>query len=93
MTEEMTDEPSPTSTNGCANWWTNFTARSTKYATVKRPISASCKILLARSGLGPQQVVDAVTELLGHNLCGDQPIRLTIVPVADEASPSGPTAH
>ena len=49
------------------------------------------QIALAKSGLSPQEVVDAVTALLGHNLCGDQPIRLTIVPVADEASPSGPT--
>ena len=54
---------------------------------------SAMQILLSRSGLGPQQVVDAVTALLGHNLCGDQPIRLTIVPVADEASPAGPTTH
>ncbi len=54
---------------------------------------SAMQILLARSGLSPQQVVDAVTVLLGHNLCGDQPIRLTIEPVADETPQPGVTTR
>ena len=47
--------------------------------------------LLARSGLDAQAIVDAITTLLAHNLCGDRPIRLAIVPV--EAPPPGVTKH
>ena len=54
---------------------------------------SAMQMLLARSGLSPQQVVDAVTTLLGHNLCNDEPIRLTIEPVADETPLSGATKH
>ena len=55
---------------------------------------SAMQMLLARSGLSPQQVVDAVTTLLAHNLCNDEPIRLTIEPVADEASqPDVTTRH
>ena len=51
------------------------------------------QIVLARSGLDPQQVLGALTSLVQHNLCGDQPIRLAVVPVADETAPTRPTTH
>ena len=54
---------------------------------------SAMQILLSRSNLGPQQVVDAVTALLGHNLCDDAPIRLTILPAGDETPLPGVTKH
>ena len=54
---------------------------------------SAMQILLSRSGLGPQQVVDAVTALLGHNLCNDEPIRLSILPAGDGTPLPGVTKH
>ena len=54
---------------------------------------SAMQILLSRSGLGPQQVVNVVTSLLAHNLCNDQPIQLAIMPVADETPQPGVTTR
>ncbi len=54
---------------------------------------SAMQILLSRSGLGPQKVVDQVTALLAHNLCNDEPIRLTIEPLADEQPSPDITKH
>ena len=54
---------------------------------------SAMQLLLARSGLGVQEIVDAVTTLLGHNLCGDAPIRLAIVPAGDATPQPAVTKH
>ena len=51
------------------------------------------QIVLARSGLDPQQVLNVLTSLIQHNLCGDRPIRLAIMPVADEQPSPDITKH
>ena len=47
------------------------------------------QVVLARSGLEAQDIIDLVTTLLAHNLCGDAPIRLAILPAGgDDADPT-----
>ena len=48
---------------------------------------SAMQILLSRSGLDPQEVLDALTSLVAHNLCGDAPIRLFVVRSDAERSP------
>ena len=56
---------------------------------------SAMQLLIARSGLGPQQVIDALTSLIAHNLCEDQPIRLAILPaeVGEVEEPPKPVVH
>lgn len=48
---------------------------------------SAMQLLLSRSGLDPQEVLDALTSLVAHNLCAGAAIRLVVVRADGETPP------
>ncbi|MCY4500145.1 MAG: hypothetical protein OXE57_01085 [Alphaproteobacteria bacterium] len=54
---------------------------------------SAMQILVSRAGVEPQELLDAITSLVSHNLCAGAPIRLIVArPDADPPAPDG-TRH